>query len=113
VIVRFLVDAQLPPALARHLAASGHEAIHVAEIGMLSATDRDIWAHAATIDAALITKDEDFVTMRALNTRGPAVVWVRVGNTTNRQLFARFAAVISAVVSALRRGETVVEISDS
>jgi predicted nuclease of predicted toxin-antitoxin system len=111
--VRFLVDAQLPPVLARQLATSGHEAVHVADVGMLSARDRDIWEHAATTEATLITKDEDFVTMRALNTRGPAVVWVRVGNTTNRQLLARFAAVLSAVVSALQRGETVVEISDS
>ena len=111
-IVRFLVDAQLPPALARHLVASGHEATHVSEVGMVSAPDREIWEHAAIIDAALITKDEDFVTMRALNPNGPAVVWVRIGNTTNRHLFARFTAVISAVVSALRRGETVVEISD-
>ena len=110
--MRFLVDAQLPPVLARHLVTSGHEAVHVTDVGMLSARDRDIWEHAATIEATLITKDEDFVTMRALNTRGPAVVWVRVGNTTNRQLLARFTAVFSAVLSALQRGETVVEISE-
>jgi predicted nuclease of predicted toxin-antitoxin system len=111
--VRFLVDAQLPPALARYLVLSGHEAIHVADLGMLSARDRDIWEHAARIDAALITKDEDFVTMRALNARGPAVIWVRVGNTTNRQLLGQFSLVSSAVVSALQRGETVIEISES
>jgi predicted nuclease of predicted toxin-antitoxin system len=32
--MRFLVDAQLPPALARHLVAAGHEAQHVADLGM-------------------------------------------------------------------------------
>lgn len=32
--MRFLVDAQLPPALARWLAAQGHEAEHVGDIGM-------------------------------------------------------------------------------
>jgi predicted nuclease of predicted toxin-antitoxin system len=110
-IVRFLIDAQLPPALARYLASSGHEALHVAEIGMLSARDRDIWEHAAKVDAIVITKDEDFVTLRALDTRGPAVVWVRIGNTTTRQLLARFSAMFAAVEAALRRGETIVEIS--
>ena len=110
-IVRFLVDAQLPLVLARQLATTGHEAIHVAEVGMLTARDRDLWEHAAAIGATLVTKDEDFVTMRALNARGPAIVWLRVGNTTNRQLLVRFAAVLSTVISALQRGETVVEIS--
>jgi len=32
--MRFLVDAQLPPALARTLEAGGHEAEHVADIGL-------------------------------------------------------------------------------
>jgi predicted nuclease of predicted toxin-antitoxin system len=110
-IVRFLIDAQLPPMLARYLASSGHEAVHVAEIGMLSARDRDIWEHAAKADAVVITKDEDFVTLRALDNHGPAVVWVRIGNTTNRQLLARFIAMFAAVEAALRRGETIVEMS--
>jgi predicted nuclease of predicted toxin-antitoxin system len=111
VIVRFLIDAQLPPSLARHLVTSGHEATHVAELGMLSARDRDIWEQAATTGAALITKDEDFVTMRALHSSGPSIVWVRIGNATNRLLLARFTAVLSAIVDALTRGETVIEIS--
>lgn len=35
--MRFLVDAQLPPALARWIAAQGHEARHVADLGMAGA----------------------------------------------------------------------------
>jgi predicted nuclease of predicted toxin-antitoxin system len=99
--VRFLVDAQLPPLLSRHLRELGHEAEHVADIGLSAASDRDI----------LITKDEDFVTMRALRADGPAVVWVRIGNTTRRALLTRFSAVQAAIFSALERGETVVEVS--
>jgi len=78
---------------------------------MLSARDREIWERAATTSATLITKDEDFVTMRALHNFGPSIIWVRMGNTTNRQLFTRFAAVFPAVLVALARGETVIEIS--
>jgi predicted nuclease of predicted toxin-antitoxin system len=108
--VRFLVDAQLPPALARQIVASGHEATHVADAGLLQAPDKRIWAHAIELDAVLITKDEDFVTMRALQMQGPAVVWVRVGNTTRRVLLARFATLLSQILAALERGETIVEI---
>lgn len=64
--MRFLVDAQLPPLLARHIRELGHEAEHVADIGMSASSDRDIWQYAHANDAVLITKDEDFVTMRAL-----------------------------------------------
>ncbi|MFZ1575492.1 MAG: DUF5615 family PIN-like protein [Chromatiaceae bacterium] len=44
--MRFLVDAQLPPALARWLAQRGHEAEHVLDCGLLDASDRLIWARA-------------------------------------------------------------------
>lgn len=37
--MRFFVDAQLPPALARRLEALGHNAEHVADRGMTSASD--------------------------------------------------------------------------
>ena len=112
--MRFLVDAQLPPALARHLISIGHEAEHVGDVGLLTASDERIWDYAAAAGAALVTKDEDFVTMRALSRHGgPAVIWVRIGNTTRRALIARFEAAFAAISEALKRGETVIQISDS
>ena len=40
--MRFLIDAQLPPALARLLASHGHVAEHVADIGLRDADDSRI-----------------------------------------------------------------------
>jgi predicted nuclease of predicted toxin-antitoxin system len=58
----------------------------------------------------LITKDEDFVTMRALSrSGGPAIVWVRVGNTTRVALIAVSASVLPEILAAIERGETVVQ----
>ena len=102
----------LPPALVRHLESLGHEATHVADLGMQAAHDRDIWNQAFAMKAVLVSKDEDFVTMRALRSQGPAVVWVRVGNATRRMLIARFAAALPGVLAALERGETIVQIAD-
>jgi predicted nuclease of predicted toxin-antitoxin system len=112
VTVRFLIDAQLPPALIRVLNASGQEAVHVGDIGLLQAPDRDIWQRAAAMHAVLVTKDEDFIVMRALDAGGPAVVWVRLGNAKKRALLSRFVAVLPRILAALERGETVIEISD-
>jgi predicted nuclease of predicted toxin-antitoxin system len=109
--VRFLVDAQLPPLLARHLINSNHQAEHVSDVGLSTARDRDIWEYALTNGAVLITKDEDFVTMRAFNANGPAIVWIRLGNTTRHELLTRFSAIQTSIFAALERGETIVEIS--
>lgn len=79
---------------------------------MLSARDTEIWKHARATGVALITKDEDFVTMRAFNTDGPPIVWVRLGNTTNKALLAHFVSSLPLIVSALERGETIVVVSD-
>ena len=48
--MKFVVDAQLPPALARLLREAGCDAFAVREIGLREASDA----------AAIITKDEDF-----------------------------------------------------
>ena len=58
--MRFLVDAQLPPALARFLASLGEEAIHVLDAGLLEADDGEIWSFALENDWVIITKDDDF-----------------------------------------------------
>ena len=64
--MKFVVDAQLPPALARVLRDSGCDAVAVREIGLRDATDSDIWHHAIQQEAAIITKDEDFAQRKVL-----------------------------------------------
>jgi predicted nuclease of predicted toxin-antitoxin system len=68
--MRFLVDAQLPAALARWLAAKGHEAAHVGDLEMQAASDAVIWDYAIASDAAIITKDEDSLSVRCSQRTG-------------------------------------------
>lgn len=107
--MRFLVDAQLPPALARRLEALGHIAEHVVDLGMASASDAAIRDHAVNVGAVIMTKDEDFAVRRVL-LGGPTVVWLRLGNTRRSALLSRIEADLPAIVAALERGETLVEI---
>jgi predicted nuclease of predicted toxin-antitoxin system len=109
--MRFLVDAQLPPALARWLAAEGHEAEHVADRQMATASDAAIWDYALQAAAVIITKDEDFAQRKVLADQGPAVVWIRLPNTRRPDLIAWFATVLPAILAALARGETLVEVT--
>ena len=78
--MRFLVDAQLPPALARWLTGAGHDAQHVADLGLQASPDRVVWDHATAIGAVIVTKDEDFALRRTRVLVGPQVLWLRIGN---------------------------------
>jgi len=51
--MRFLVDNQLPPSLARWLRDRGHDAEHVFESGLHLLDDRALWARAL-IDARIV-----------------------------------------------------------
>ncbi len=108
--MRFLIDAQLPPALARWLAAKGHEAEHVADIGLGGATDKAIWEYAVGARSVIISKDEDFAQRKVFKTDGPAVIWIRLPNTRRRELLVWFEGVLPRIVQALERGETLIEI---
>jgi predicted nuclease of predicted toxin-antitoxin system len=108
--LRFLVDAQLPPALARRIQASGHIAEHVADCGLATAPDEQIRRHATSTNAVIVTKDEDFAVRHVLQ-GGPAVVWIRIGNTRRAELLRRIETEWTAIVDALERGETLVEIA--
>lgn len=55
--MRFLIDAQPPPALARLLSGHGHVAEHVCDIGPGDASDSDLWRYAIEHDAVLVTKE--------------------------------------------------------
>jgi predicted nuclease of predicted toxin-antitoxin system len=108
--VRFLIDAQLPPALARLLSDHGHVAEHVCDIGLGNASDRDLWCYALDHDAVLITKDEDFPAMVLLGGSSPAVVWVRVGNTRRRALLDWFELLIGRIVELVGTGNRLIEL---
>ncbi|MEJ2123752.1 MAG: DUF5615 family PIN-like protein [Alphaproteobacteria bacterium] len=108
--MRILVDAQLPPALARWLTEMGHEAFHVGDMGLLAASDREIWSEAAKRDAVLVTKDRDFIVLKNLEPDGPAIVWLRIGNTTKQALLEHMQGVLPAILAALASGEQIIEI---
>ncbi|TQF38221.1 hypothetical protein UNPF46_16990 [Bradyrhizobium sp. UNPF46] len=105
----YLIDAQLPPALAEAMRRAGYDAAHVAEFGMANALDRVIWNEAISRSAVLVTKDRDFSLLRTAKRQGPIVLWMRVGNIDNRVLIRQFLAATPQIVEAVARGEAVIE----
>ncbi len=62
--MRFLMDANLPRSAAVLLQQLGHDAADVCDIGMRSATDDVIAAHARRNQQVLVTRDFDFADIR-------------------------------------------------
>jgi predicted nuclease of predicted toxin-antitoxin system len=106
--MKFLVDAQLTPGLCVGLKARGHEAVHVTEFMSGEAQDVDIAARAQAEGYIVITKDDDFA-QPGLN-RDIAVVWLRIGNASNRLLIEWLEPRWAVVEQALADGATFIEV---
>jgi predicted nuclease of predicted toxin-antitoxin system len=108
--LKFIVDAQLPPALARWIESSGHAAQHVFDIGFNSAADPIIWARAISDQSVIVSKDEDFVDQSLLSSAPPQLVWIRKGNCSNRILVEWLSPMWPEVVRRLEAGEKLIEL---
>lgn len=108
--MKFIVDAQLPPALARWLCEQGHEAEHVQDIGLGEAEDSPIWRYALAQGAVLLTKDEDFASRVQQSRRTPVIVWLRIGNCSNRALREWFVPLLPDVLREIESGQRFIEV---
>jgi len=106
--MRFLIDAQLPPALCGWFEQRGHEAEHVTQRLGGQTPDVEIAACAAGEGFVLVTKDDDFALRHP-----PAdyrLVWLRCGNITNRALRDWLGERWESILAALEAGEELIEV---
>src|SRR6266568_4228773 len=109
--MRFVIDAQLPPALARLLSAKGFAAEHVTHIGLRDAEDSSIWSYALEHRAIIITRDEDFPhRLRQSRDVSPTIVWLRIGNTSRRALLQWFEPLTLQIIRLIEQGDRLIEV---
>jgi predicted nuclease of predicted toxin-antitoxin system len=107
----FLIDNQLPIALARFIAASNLGCLHVRDVELDRADDQTIWAYAKERCYVIVTKDEDFQAMaNRQGTIPPQVVWVRLGNCRKDTLISAFGKLLNSLKEELDSKALVVEI---
>ncbi len=58
----------------------------------------------------MLTKDEDFVARCLGNPVAPVVVWLRIGNCTNRVLFAWLEPLLPQIKTRLAAGDRFMEV---
>ncbi len=80
--MKLLLDQNLSRLLVRRLAGDYPESVHVAEVGLDTAGDREIWEYAGKRGYVIVSKDSDFRQLAVLFGPPPQVVWLRFGNAS-------------------------------
>jgi predicted nuclease of predicted toxin-antitoxin system len=109
--VKFLVDANLPPRLCVWLRSHRHQAEHVFDHNLLTATDTQIWERGREENLVICRKDVDFYDRALLFGAPPQVVHVAVGNCSNTRLFDLLASEWSDIERALLSGSKLISIT--
>jgi len=76
--MKLLIDANLAPRIADGLREAGFDVIHVADLGLLTATDDEIFDRAASDGRCVVTADSDFGMLLAMRrATSPSVIHLR------------------------------------
>ncbi len=107
--MKFLVDTQLPPRLAKHLASKGYDAVHTTFYpnGHLLGDD-EIVVIAQKEARTVISKDSDFLDHYFLKGAPPKVLLIEFGNISNRDLLALFDQYLDEVLDFFADGSNLV-----
>lgn len=106
------VDAQLSPLIAKWIndQYSNVSAIPLRDIGLLKASDREIFQQARISGVIIATKDRDLLSLLKEEGPPPQVIWLRVGNSNNVFLQQVLSSTLPKALELLREGEPWVEI---
>jgi predicted nuclease of predicted toxin-antitoxin system len=80
--VRLLFDQNLSRTLVRRLAIEFPDSVHVTDVGLDTASDRQIWNYAGEQGFVIVSKDSDFRQLAFLIGPPPKAVWLRMGNSS-------------------------------
>ncbi len=109
--MKFLVDNQLPPTLARFICQDleGTDSFHVTDVDMESSSDMDIWRYASENGFIVVSKDEDFLTLVS-KTPTAKLIWVRLGNCRRSYLLDAFKHLWPSILERFNSGDQIVEL---
>lgn len=109
--MKIWLDAHLSPAIAKFLNEEFYvRAVSLRSVGLRDSEDEAIFMKAKEADVVFFTKDGDFVELLERFGSPPKIVWLRVGNTSNREMKRIFSSSFKSIVDLLGSGNDLVEV---
>lgn len=75
---------------------------HVAELELDHLSDHQLWHYAKENQYTIVTKDRDFYHLAIAKGHPPKVVWLTIGNCTNRQLIELVVGSVEAITQFIQ-----------
>lgn len=84
--MKLLFDQNLSRFLVERVGSEFKGSLHVIQLGLDQATDREIWDWAGEHGFTIVSKDSDFRDLAASLVPPPKAIWLRVGNASTTEI---------------------------
>ncbi|MEX0780937.1 MAG: DUF5615 family PIN-like protein [Balneolales bacterium] len=111
--MKFLIDVQLPPNLCKWVEEKKDHARHAIDIqNGLTLSDVELWQIAVDQKEIIITKDSDFLDRYLLFGSPPRILYISVGNCSNKKLFEILDVHWNTIYSLFKNGSEVILVEE-
>ena len=106
--IKLVLDQGLPRDAASRLRDLGYECVHVGDVGMSTADDKEILGLALAQAAVVVTLDSDFHAILAVSGAvGPSVIRIRIQSLRAEEISECVRSVATGFESELKAGSLV------
>jgi predicted nuclease of predicted toxin-antitoxin system len=109
--MKFLIDKNLSFKLKFILEKDFAATLHVDNVGLSEANDREVWHFAATNNYTILTKDNDFDVLSNVYGCPPKIVHLTCGNKATKEICEKLVSHTEGIKSFLGSKECLLKIS--
>ncbi|MGB4958743.1 MAG: DUF5615 family PIN-like protein [Saprospiraceae bacterium] len=111
---KWIIDTQLPPKLINIFIDLGYDAVHTKSYSEgIFLSDTAIRKLALQENRIIITKDSDFYNSHFIDAKMPPVLYLKIGNISNKDLISLIKNNLSTIVLAFDQGARLIMIEGS